>query len=147
MVAAASDGREPETALTSAVLAATGVATVDGLIPWAADATPAQLALLVAPLLECAKGGDLRANALVTLGVEELALHVRTLARQLFVDERAAVPVALSGGLCHKGSLIRKRLEARLRSMVPGAQLRVEDVVPVRGAIKRALRSTDVLAR
>ncbi|MFN8574557.1 MAG: BadF/BadG/BcrA/BcrD ATPase family protein [Gemmatimonadaceae bacterium] len=143
VVAAASDGREPETALTAAVLAATGAPSVDSLVPWASDATPAQFAQLVPALFECAKGGDLRANALVTLGVEELALHVRTLARQLFVDERAAVPVALAGGLTQKGSLVRKRLEARLKSMVPGAQLRVEDVVAVRGAIKRGMRFSD----
>lgn len=147
VVAAASDGREPETALTAAVLAATGVASVESLVAWAADATPAQFAQLVPALFDCAKAGDLRANALVTLGVEELALHVRTLARQLFVDERAAVPVALAGGLAQKGSLVRKRLEARLKSMVPGAQIRVEEVVAVRGAIKRGLRFSDAPAR
>src|SRR3712207_8923201 len=36
----------------------------------------------------------LRANSIVSLAVEELALHIRALARRLFGDERAAVPVA-----------------------------------------------------
>lgn len=140
VVAAASDGREGETALTSAILAATGVASVPLLIPWAAQAGPAEFAALAPTVMDAAKGGDLRANSLVTLGVEELALHVRTLARQLFVDERATVPLAFSGGLLRKGTLIRKRLDARLKSMVPGALVHADEVIPVRGAIKRALR-------
>ncbi len=87
-----------------------------------------------------AQGGDLRANSLVTLAVEELVLHARTLARQLFGDERASVPLALGGGLLSKGTLLRKRLVHRLKSAVPGAQVREEDVVPVRGAVRGALR-------
>ncbi len=147
VVTAAFDGRENETGLISAILSATGVSSVDALIPWAAHATAAQLAALAPSIMDTARGGDLRANALVTLGVEELALHVRTLARQLFVDERATVPLALSGGLIHKGTLVRKRLEARLRSMVPGAVLHGDEVLPVRGAIKRALRAPTPIVR
>jgi glucosamine kinase len=64
--------------------------------------------------MSVADSGDLRANALLTLAVEELMLHLRTLARHLFVDERAAVPVALAGGLLARGTALRKRLEHRL---------------------------------
>lgn len=147
VVAAAFDGREAETALTPAILAATGVTSVEALVPWAALATPAQLAALAPAVMDTAKAGDLRANAIVTLGVEELALHVRTLARLLFVDERATVPLALSGGLALKGTLVRKRLESRLKSMVPGAMLRGDEVLPVRGAIKRALRTPSTIVK
>ena len=59
--------------------------------------TPAQLATLAPVVLAVADSGDLRANALLSLAVEELVLHVRALARQLFGDERAALPVALVG--------------------------------------------------
>ena len=62
------------------------------------------------------------------------------MARRLFVDERATLPVALAGGLLSRGSLLRKRLEHRLKSSVPGAQVRAEDVVPARGAVRGALR-------
>ena len=65
-------------------------------------------------VMSVAQGGDLRANSLLTLAVEELVLHVRTLARQLFGDERASIPLALGGGLLSKGSLLRKRLVQRL---------------------------------
>jgi glucosamine kinase len=140
VVAAAADGREPETALTGAVLTGAEVDDVAQLIGWAASATPAMLATLAPVVLSVADGGDLRANSLVSLAVEELALHVRTLARQLFVDERAAMPVALAGGLLGRGSLLRKRLEHRLKSAAPGAQVGTEPVVPARGAVRGALR-------
>ncbi len=90
--------------------------------------------------MSVADAGDLRANAIVSLAVEELSLHVRALARQLFVDERASLPVALSGGMLQRGSTLRRRLEHRLKTAVPGAQVSAEDVVPVRGAVRGALR-------
>ncbi|MDE3054117.1 MAG: hypothetical protein KGJ70_09545, partial [Gemmatimonadota bacterium] len=99
IVAAAADGREPGTALTGAVLTAAECAEVTDLIGWAADASPATLATLAPVVFHVADAGDLRANALLDLATEELALHARALARQLFTDERAAVPIALSGGL------------------------------------------------
>ena len=146
VVAAAHDGREPETSLTGAVLTAAQVDQVEELIAWAAAATPATLATLAPAVASAAESGDLRANAILSLAAEELALHVRTLARRLFGDERAAAPVALAGGLLARGTLLRKRLEQRLKSAVPGAQIRAEEVVPVRGAVRGALRFLGVSA-
>jgi len=140
VVTGAADGREPDTALTGAVLTAAQVNETTDLIAWAAQGTPGTLASLAPVVLSVAEAGDLRANALVSLAVEELVLHVRALARQLFGDERAAVPVALSGGMLSRGSTLRKRLEHRLKSAVPGAQLRSDTVVPARGAVRAALR-------
>lgn len=146
VVTAASDGREPETALTGAILTATQVSAATELIPWAAAATPADLATLAPVVFATAEAGDLRANALVSMAVEELVLHVRTLARELFSDERAATPVALAGGMLARGSLLRKRVEHRLKSAVPGAVLRADEVVPARGAVRGALRFLGVSA-
>ena len=140
VVTAAHDGREPETALSAAILMATQSNEVGDLIAWAAAASPGDLAALAPVVMTVAHAGDLRANAVVTLAVEELVLHARTLARQLFVDERAAVPLALGGGLLTKGTVLRKRLVGRLKSAVPGAVLREEPVIPVRGAVRAALR-------
>jgi glucosamine kinase len=95
-------------------------------------------------VLRVAANGDQRANTLLAMAVEELVLHVRTLARALFVDERATIPVALSGGLLAPRQLLRKRLEQRLRTAVPGAQLRAEEVQPARGAVGHALRALGV---
>ena len=141
VVSAASDGREPETALTGAILTATESNESADLIRWASGANAGKLATLAPVVIAVADQGDLRANAIVSMAVEELALHVRALARQLFTDERASVPVALTGGLLTKGSSFRKRLEHRLRSAVPGAQLHAAEVDPARGAVRSALRA------
>jgi glucosamine kinase len=140
IVAASSDGREPPTALLFPILAATQCEDVQDLIPWAATADARAFATLVPVVFSTAAAGDPRANALLTLAAEELVLHIRALSRQLFTDERAAVAVAFSGGLMERGSPLRKRLEQRLKSAVPGAQVRAEEVLPVRGALRAAAR-------
>lgn len=140
VVTAAADGREPETALTGALLTAAEVNETADLIGWSANATPGQLATLAPVVLTVAEAGDLRANALVSLAVEELVLHVLSLARKLFGDERASLPVAFSGGMLQRGTAIRKRLEHRLKSAVPGAQIKADVVIPARGAVRAALR-------
>lgn len=140
IVTAAHDGREPETALTGGILTAAEVNDVEDLIAWAASATPGTLARLAPVVLSVAQTGDLRANSLVSLAVEELVLHARTLGRRLFGDERAAIPLALGGGLLGRGTLLRRRLTHRLKSAVPGAAVRDEEVVAVRGAVRGALR-------
>lgn len=144
VVTASEDGREPETMLGSAVLAALELDRTDQLIPWAAGATPADFARLAPVVLETAATGDLRSNSLVTLAVEELGLHVRALARRLFGDERAAFRLALHGGLLAPKSLLRRRLEQRLKSIAPGAQLLTELVIPARGAARMAMREAGV---
>lgn len=140
IVTASSDEREPPTALVGAILTAAQMNDVDGLVGWAATAEPADLAALAPVVMSVADSGDLRANALLSLASEELVLHVRTLARQLFGDERASVPVAFAGGLLSPGASLRKRVEHRMKAAVPGAQVRAEEVVPVRGAVRGALR-------
>ncbi len=140
VVTSAVDGREPETALVGAMLTAAELEDARDLIAWAAAASPSDLAALAPVVATIADAGDLRANAILSLAAEELVLHVRTLARKLFADERAACAVALGGGLLAPGAPLRKRVEHRLKSAVPGAQVRAEEVVPVRGAVKGALR-------
>lgn len=141
-VAAASDGREPETALTGAILTACQVNEPDELIPWALAADTAAFAALAPIVVAAAVAGDQRASSLINIAVEELVLHVRALAKQLFVDERAAYGVALAGGLLHKRSLMRKRIDQRLKVAVPSAQVRADEVNAGRGAVKAALKQT-----
>jgi glucosamine kinase len=144
VVTASYDGREPESALTEAILKALNVETMDQLIPWAGSAAPADFGKLAPVVLEVAATGDLRANSLVTLAVEELALHVRSLARKLFSDERAAFRLAMHGGLLAPKSLLRRRLEQRLKSIAPGASILTDRVVPERGAVRFAMREAGV---
>ena len=114
IVAAAADGREPDTTLLPAVLTALELESSDGLVVWASHADPAALAKLAGTVITVAATGDLRANSLLAMAAEELVTHVRALARQLFADERAAIPVALAGGLMERGSFLRKLVELRL---------------------------------
>lgn len=141
IVAAAADGREPETALLPAMLTALELENSDGLIAWAAQADPAAHARLATAVITVAATGDLRANSLLSMAAEELVTHVRALSRQLFADERAAIPVALAGGLMEKGSFLRKLVEQRLKSAVPGAVVHSEPVVPARGAVRIAMQA------
>ena len=135
-VAASSDGREPRTELVGAILTAAQINEPMELIPWAIAATDKDLAALAPVVFSTAANGDARANSLVDLAAEELVLHIRTLAVKLFGDERADVPVAVAGGLMLQGSLLRKRLEKRLKSAVPGAHVKPGDVIPARGAMR-----------
>lgn len=141
VMTASHDGREPETRLVGAVLTALQLDEVDDLVSWAASATPKDLAALAMPVMTLAAERDLRANSICTLAAEELVLHVRTLARQLFVDERAALPVALAGGMLHRGSFLRRLVEHRLKTAVPGSHLHGEDVIAARGAVKLARKA------
>ncbi len=138
VVTAATDGREPDTSLVGAILTAAEIDDVESLIPWAASASVSQIASLAPVVVASAEAGDLRANALLGLAAEELVLHVRTLARSLFQDERAAVRVALGGGLLEPGSALRRRVEHRLKSAVPGGKVHPAAIVAVRGAVRRA---------
>ena len=140
VVTSSHDQREPDTRLVGAVLTALELEEVDDLVTWAAQATPQKLAALAVPVVTLASERDLRANSICTIAAEELVLHVRTLARQLFVDERASVPVALAGGMLRRGSFLRRLVEHRLKSAVPGAHLHGEEVVAARGAVKMAQR-------
>lgn len=139
IVAAAHDGREPPTALTGAILTAAQLNEPEELIPWAAASDPRTVAAL-APAVFSAAASDPRARALVDLAAEELVLHVRALSLRLFGDERADIQVAFAGGLMKKGSPLRKRVEHRLKSAVPGAHVRVQPIVAARGAIKLAMK-------
>jgi len=140
IVAAASDGREPSNALTGAILTAAQVNNPEDLIPWAIAASNTTIASLASVVMTTAAAGDARANALVSLAAEELIVHVRALAKPLFGDERAAIPIALSGGLLQKRSLLRKKVEQRLRSAIPGAQVTPSEINPARGAVRSAIR-------
>lgn len=139
IVAAAHDGREPPTALTGAILTAAQLNEPEELIPWAAAADPRMLAAL-APIVLSTAATDPRAKSLADLAAEELVLHVRALSQRLFGDERADIEVAFAGGLMKKASPLRKRVEHRLKSAVPGAHVHPDAIVGARGAVKLAVR-------
>lgn len=144
VVTSSADEREPETRLMGALMTALELETIEDIIPWAAKASPKDLAAIAGHVTTLAADRDLRANSICTVAAEELVVHIRTLARQLFVDERAGFSVALAGGLMTRGSFMRRIVEHRLKTAVPGAQLHPEEVVPARGAVKLALAHAKV---
>lgn len=139
-VSAAADGREPDSALVGAILTAAQANAPEDLIPWAAAAGRDTLAALAPAVFAAAEHGDGRASAIVDMAAEELLLHVRALARRLFGDERAELEVALAGGVLGRGSLLRRRVERRLKIAVPGARVRPGEVDGARGAVALAVR-------
>jgi glucosamine kinase len=144
VVTSSADEREPETRLMGALMTALELETIEDIIPWAAKASPKDLAAIAGHVTTLAADRDLRANSICTVAAEELVVHIRTLARQLFVDERAGFSVALAGGLMTRGSFMRRIVEHRLKTAVPGAQLHPEEVIPARGAVKLALAHAKV---
>ncbi len=130
---------------SGALLTAAQCDEPDDLIAWSAVADPAALAALAPVVLRSAENGDKRANTIVAIAAEELVLHVRTLARRLFGDERAAIPFAMAGGLLTRGTLVRKLVEHRLKSAVPGAVVHHDEIDPARGAVKLARRGVGAI--
>jgi glucosamine kinase len=135
---ASADGREPPTELLGAIMTAAQCDEPSDLIDWAAGASPSDMGALAPVVIRAAENGDQRANTLVAIAAEELVLHIRTLARGLFGDERAAVPTAFTGGLLVRGSLMRKLVEHRLRTAVPGTSVHADEIDAARGAVRLA---------
>jgi glucosamine kinase len=135
---ASADGREPPTALLGALMTAAQCDEPSDLIDWAANATTADIGALAPVVLRAAENGDQRASTLAATAAEELVLHVRALARSLFGDERAAVPTAFTGGLLVRGSLMRKLVEHRLKTAVPGMVMHGDEIDAARGAARLA---------
>lgn len=131
-VVRADDGRDPSTALTPAVLRATGVDVVRGLVSWAAAATKADIGAL-APLVFDAAGNDPVASGILDHATAELALHVRTLHKRLGPWPGPAA-IAFSGGLIAPGGPLRERLRAELRRLPFATAIMERPVDGARGA-------------
>lgn len=144
LVTAAADGRENETSLSESIPAAAKVRGLTDLIPWAAAATPAQLASLATAVCDAADRGDAGAQRLLSEAAAALGLHVCTLADRLFPNVSEPVTVAFTGSLLAPGAPLRAVVESWLRVECPRAQAIPEEVIPARGAVDAALRMLGV---
>ncbi|MBX6364293.1 MAG: hypothetical protein IRZ00_10535 [Gemmatimonadetes bacterium] len=131
-VVRADDGRDPPTALTAAVLRATGVDVVRGLVSWAAAATKADIGAL-APLVFDAAGNDPVASGILDRATTELALHIRSLHERLGPWPGPAA-IAFSGGLVKPGGPLRERLRAELGRLPFATAVMERPVDGARGA-------------
>lgn len=108
-VVRARDGRDPATALTEKLLSKTGVAEVEGLVPWVQTATKAQVAAL-APLLVDLAASDSVAADILAHAAAELATQASVLARRLAPWPDRGPVVHLAGGVLSPGSALRDRV-------------------------------------
>lgn len=107
-VSKAIDGRADASGLVAAVFEQLGLTSddpMDQLLGWASrlDEPRMQIALLAPVALTLAEAGDPAASSIVDAGAEELALHIRTLERQL----GAALSWSFAGGLFASPALRR----------------------------------------
>lgn len=132
------DGREGETALTEAVLAATGARDPGALVEWTARATKRRIASLCVVVGRAAENGDPAAARVIERAMEGIrALLQAALDRTSGWDGRP--PVAFVGGLVREGSELRD-LVARVASDL-GCDVQLAPVVAERGAARMAARA------
>jgi len=130
------DAREEGSTLLTRLLAALALQDFDGLIRWAANATAAQVAALAPHVLNAAGEGEAVAKRAVDAAARELVGLARSLERRF--PGREPVPVALAGGLFHRGSALLTAFQRLLNADMPRARLASEPVDPVLGALRLA---------
>jgi len=134
--ARAEDGRGPATALVGVLPPALGLPSVQaiGEAILLGELPPAALTPLAPLLFEVAVAGDAIAGHLLDRQAEEIATMARVCAERLGL-ESAGLPVVLGGGLIRSGERrLLDPVEARLESMLPGAQPVMVAEAPIVGA-------------
>lgn len=111
-VSRAIDGRSPKTALSERVLRATRSSDFDGLVRWAATASPAEVAALAPHVLAVAAAGDQLAQGITDYAARELSQLAICLLPKM--DITPPIPVAVTGGLLAPEQPLRKTLLAKL---------------------------------
>jgi len=122
-VVRAHDGRVPPTALTGAVLDATGVPAPEGLIAWTAAASKGEVAALAPAVCAAASAGDPAAAEILDTAARELARHVAALHGRLAPWLEPPL-LALAGAILAPGGPLRAPVMA---AVDPIATLRLLD--------------------
>lgn len=136
----ASDGRGQRTLLSSLVLESLGARGVSDLLPLIYEKRLAQdeIASLAALVQRAAEEGDAVAARLLDQAADELATAARAVALQLGLSVAASpYPLVLAGGLFRACPSLAGRLARSLD--LPGADLRLLELEPARGAVTLAL--------
>ncbi len=113
-VAAATDGRGPETSLTDSLTAAWRAETPQQLIRrvYAPEVKKADIAATAPLVLDAAAAGDAVAVDIIERAGDDLAALVMSLARRIPFETRPAV--ACTGGLILRSDQLRARVASRL---------------------------------
>jgi N-acetylglucosamine kinase-like BadF-type ATPase len=143
-------GIDPPTALTAAILAATGEPTAESVLHHASArgiANRRDPAALAATLLEVAAAGDAAAGRIVARHGAALARTALAAARRVRIPLETAFPVALTGGvLRHESTVLPDAIAAELRSSAPSLEIVRPDVEPVVGALLLAFDAAAIPA-
>jgi N-acetylglucosamine kinase-like BadF-type ATPase len=137
-VGRALDGRSPPTSLTDDLREAIGARDVHGMIQWAQQAEPNDVAALAPAVAAAAAAGDPVAQRLIDECARDLTKHIAALLP--YFEETRTVPVALMGGLLTPGTPVRASLEAMLEQELPSVSIEHDAVDPPRGALRLAAR-------
>ena len=127
------DGRGENAGYMPAVLAATGVASEDGLVRWAAAAGKPDVAALASIVFDAAGRGSLSAQDAIEDAAAEIAMHVAALYDRLGPWE---VPpaVALAGGLIEPGRPLREAVLREIEALTIPVVIVEERIDAARGA-------------
>ena len=135
------DGREPPTDLTGALLSETGTAGPRELAGWAVGASKGDIAALSVAVAKVSKAGDVVAARAIHRALCAVREHLEAvLGRTSGWGGRA--PVAFVGGLIREGGVLREAVAEA--AVEVGYEVRREEVVPERGALRRAVGVGDV---
>ncbi len=137
-VAAATDGRGPETTLTGILTGAWRAGTPQQLIRrvYAPEIQKADIAATAPLILDAAAAGDSVAAGIVERAGDDLATLVMSLARRIPFDDPP--PVACTGGLILRSAPLRQRVESRLDPELVQPELHPVDDIALSAA--RAIR-------
>jgi len=129
-----------ETALTTLVLQAFNVETLDELIPVANGLPPPEFPRLFPVVLRAAEAGDGLARSLLVEAGAELAALTAIVIRRLFPQPPHA-PVAMTGSVFRQSAQVRRVFYNRLRKGFPDLEVRPDLAEPVEGALARARKA------
>ena len=116
----AMEGRVHSDGLTETIAARTGAHDLDdlGRFAYGGESTVAAVASLAACVLDSADAGERSAMKIVQTAALELFDLVRALCRSAGAEERA-LPLAFSGGLLRRNSLLTYLIETRVANELP----------------------------
>ena len=149
-VVRASDGREPHTTLTRVLLEATGEGEPRDLVGWAASASKGEVAALSVLVANAAREGDTVAARVIHRALGAIREHLVAALEGVAGEEGVAGAgpvsgwegrpvVAMVGGLIENG-VLREAVKGIALDL--GCAVHAEPVVPERGALRNAIRTT-----
>ena len=143
-------GIDPPTALTEAILAATGEPSVEAVLrhaTWRGVRDRRDPSVLAPVLLDVAAAGDPEAVRIVAAHGEALGRTALAAARRVDIPLDASFVLALTGGvLRHRSALLPDAIAAAVRAAAPRVTVTRPDLEPVVGALLLAFDAAGVAA-